>query len=146
MSPINNDNAASLVQVEAHTDTTHISHFDEMCYFNKKMHESFMEGQLPKEFEPYFKWKFVIQDIKVLTEDSAYQMRNLATDLLENYYDKHPEAFSNIEFYHYDPQSYDIEESIWCTYKGFKRDMYIVSYLEKIDEELSELIASGILS
>ena len=122
-----------------------ISVFSEINYFNKKMIQYFESGKLSNDFEPYFKWKKGITDISSISQECGWTMRDKAKELLDYYYDKHPEAFNNVELYHYDPDNYDIEESLWCQYKGFKEDKYVVSYLEAIDEELSELIASGIL-
>ena len=122
-----------------------ISVFSEINYFNKKMYQYFESGKLSNDFDPFFNWKKGKADISSISQECGWTMRDKAKELLDYYYDKHPEAFSNVELYHYDPDNYDIEESLWCQYKGFKEDMYVVSYLEAIDEELSELIASGLL-
>lgn len=145
MSTINNNKSSTSSHENLTIATECNLVFNEARHFNKKMYEFFKEDKFPEELEVYFIWKFKRHDISVIKEKKAYQMRNIVKDLLEFYYDNHPEAFANVEFYHYDPRNYDIEESIWCTYKGFKGDMYMVSFLEKIDEELTELIASGIL-
>ena len=140
MNGLNHQPTASSSPVEKLKETSHTSVFAEAHYFNAKMYSYFQSGRLPQEFAPYFEWKFVHQDIKRISRETAIQMTELAQELLEGYYDQHPEAFTNVELYHYDPANYDIEESLWCSYKGFKGDMYTVSFLEKIDGELLDCL------
>ena len=118
--------------------------FAEMKYFNEKMRHAYLEGELPKELTPYFNWKFGNTDIRSISTDTAYAMRNLTEELLDVYYDRYPEAFRNVELYRYDAEDYNMEESIWCQYKGFKEDKYVVSFLEKIDGELSEMLIGNV--
>ena len=64
-------------------------------------------------------------------------MMDAASDELDELYRKHPDAFSAI------PQCDN--NDVWCHYRLFKEDAYMVSYLEHLDAEVSELIVSGIL-
>ena len=125
--------------------STEYSPFTEIKYFNERMKQFYLEGNFPSELNRYFDWKFGKINVSSIALSAAYDMRDTCREILDTLYDKHPEAFRNVEFYHFDSSNYDIEESLWCHFKGFQEDKYMVSFLEAIESNLCELIMSGLL-
>lgn len=108
--------------------------FEKQNIFNTKMIEDYKAGMIPHSsvFEPYFKWKAGEESHKSITKDKAFEMMEEANNLLEDYYEKYPNACKNMDTY--------VNDDPWQEYKGYGEDKYLVSYLEGIEEELTNLI------
>lgn len=115
--------------------TKEINPFERQNIFHNRMIEDYKNGIIPNSsvFEPYFNWKMGKCSHNKITREMAYKMIDEASTLLDGYYKKYPKAYENMDVY--------INEDPWQQYKGFGQDKYIVSYLESIDGELSNIIS-----
>lgn len=107
--------------------------FEKQNLFRHRMLEDYKQGTIPSAsvFEPYFNWKMGKCGHSEITKGMAYMMMDEASALLEGYYEKYPRANENLHAY--------INEDPWQAYEGFGNDKYIVSYLESIHDELSNI-------
>lgn len=108
--------------------------FEKQDIFHKQMIKDYKCGKIPNSsvFEPYFKWKMGLSNHTIITKPMAYAMIDEAIRQLERYYDKYPNAYSNMDIY--------MNDDVWQQYKGFDEDKYIVSYLEGIENEIGNII------
>lgn len=111
-----------------------ISPFEKQDIFHNRMIKDYKDGIIPHSsvFEPYFRWKMEECSHSEITREMALKMMDEVSTLLDEYYEKHPNAYDNMDVY--------INEDPWQQYKGFGTDKYIVSYLEAIDNELTYII------
>ena len=84
--------------------------------------------------EPYFAWKSGNAPLPSLNE--AMDIINVAAGMLDEYYDRYPDAMTMMGENENDP---------WKDYVGYGNDKYVVSYLEAIDGEVSNWLITGIL-
>lgn len=66
-----------------------------------------------------------------ITPKQAYTIINEASNILDIYYEKHPQAFQDISIY--------INTNLRQTYEGLGNDKYIINYLDAIVSELLNL-------
>lgn len=111
-----------------------INPFEKQNIFHNRMIKDYKDGKIPHSsvFAPYFKWKMGECSHSEITREMALKMMDEASTLLEEYYEKHPKAYDNVDAY--------IDKDPWLQYKGFGKDKFIVSYLESIDVELVNFI------
>ena len=99
--------------------------------FHESMIDAYLNGQIAEPtFKPYFDWKL---GKTVKLEISKAEARNIvekASELLESYYDKYPDADNNI----------GTSSDIWYLFHGYGKDKYIVSYLQKIEDEVTRIL------
>lgn len=109
--------------------------FDKQDIFYRQMIEDFRNGKIPSSsvFRPYFEWKMGLCNHTDLTKQMAFSMISEAVMLLEEYYAKHPSAFVGMNNY--------VNDDVWQEYNGFGDDKFIVSYLEGIEGELTNIIS-----
>lgn len=114
---------------------TAINTFRRQNIFQDRMIEDYKKSVIPHApvFAPYFRWKMGEYGYDTITRETAYEMLDETSALLDGYYDKYPKAYENMDSY--------IDEAPWQQYKGFGEDKYVVSYLEGIDSELKNIIA-----
>lgn len=112
-----------------------MSPFEKQNIFHNRMIKDYKDGKIPHSsvFELYFRWKMGECSHSEITREMALKMMEEASTLLEGYYEKHPNAYDNMDAY--------INEDPWQNYKGFGKDKYIVSYLEGIEAELINIIS-----
>lgn len=109
--------------------------FELQDIFTKKMLDDHRNGMLVDGMlEPYFAWKSGSNPLPTLNE--AMDIVNVAVGMLDEFYDRYPNAVG---------EQGDNENDPWNDYVGYGKDKYIVSYLEAIDGEVSNWIISGIL-
>ena len=101
----------------------------------EQMLADYSKGLLPSCFEPYFYWKLGKCELIEITREQAIDMMETAGDLIIQYYDKYPCSFDGISVY--------TDDNPWQNYEGYGEDKYIVSYLEAIDYELTNLWTGG---
>lgn len=108
--------------------------FDKQNMFHKSMIKAYKSGIIPNAstFRPYFKWKTGKCSPKDITRETAHNMLNEASRLLNAYYQKYPNACADMDAY--------INNDPWQLYRGFGDDKYMVSYLEAIENELINIM------
>ena len=106
--------------------------FQKQDIFHKAMITAYLDGQIKEPmFKPYFDWKLG-KTVKIeVSRIEAQAIINKASEMLEPYFDKYPDVECNI---------CESDDDVWCYYQGYGDDKYIVSYLEKIESELSNLL------
>ena len=109
--------------------------FKQQDTFFARMIEDYKAGKFANSevFVPYMNWKMGY-GLHISKQD-AWVMMDEAQEQLMSYYDKYPDA--------YDGQDTSDNDGPWRSYKGFGEDRFMVSYLEGIDGELTNII--GIL-
>jgi len=109
--------------------------FEKQDKFFAQMIEDYKAGKFVNSsiFSPYMNWKMG-GGLKI-TRKQAWDMMDEAQSQLSVFYDKYPNAYDSMDTY--------INDDPWQSYKGFGEDRFIVSYLEGIDEELTNIL--GIL-
>ena len=122
------------MQNEKNMKIKEIDPFEKQNIFHNRMIKDYKDGKIPHSsvFASYFKWKMGECSHSEITREMALKMIEEASTLLDKYYDKYPNAYNDMDVY--------INEDPWQQYKGFEKDKFIVSYLESIDAELTNLI------
>lgn len=112
--------------------------FQRQDIFRESMIAAYLNGQIPEPlFKPYFDWKLGKTTKMEVSRTEAQIIMNKASEMLEPYFEKYPEADNNIT---------SSDSDVWCYYKGYGKDKYIVSYIEKIEEEVTNLLIGGFFS
>ena len=104
--------------------------FEKQDAFLSKMMADYNSGLFKNSavFKPYMDWK---QSGKLnISQAQSWAMRDEAQSQLSDLYDRYPHAYQNMDSIIDDP---------WQMYKGYGEDKYIVSYLEAIDSELTNV-------
>lgn len=110
--------------------------FQKQDIFHESMIDAYLNGQIPEPtFKPYFDWKLGKTVMLEVSRAEAHTIVEKASKLLESYYDKYPDAESNI----------GTSNDIWYLFKGYRKDKYIVSYLQKIEDEVTNLLIANVL-
>lgn len=122
------------MQFEKNMKIKEISPFEKQDIFHNRMIKDYKDGIIPHSsvFEPYFKWKMGKCSHSEITREMSLKMMDEASILLDGYYEKYPKAYDNMDV--------NINEDPWQQYKGFGDDKYIVSYLDGIETELTNII------
>lgn len=80
-------------------------------------------------FKPYMDWK---QSGKLnISQAQSWAMRDEAQSQLCDLYDRYPHAYQYMDSI--------LDDDPWQMYKGYGEDKYMVSYLEGIDNELTNI-------
>ena len=108
--------------------------FDKQDAFTERMLSDYSKDLIPQAetFRPYFDWKSG-KDIKSqFPIQVARKMQEVTSKLLDGYYEKHQDA----------PQSFDafINDDPWQNYRWLGDDAYVVSYLEAIEADLTNIM------
>ena len=110
--------------------------FQKQDIFHESMTDAYLSGQIPEPtFKPYFDWKLGKTVKLEVSKAEAHTIIEKASELLESYYDKYPDADNNI----------GTSSDIWYLFHGYGKDKYIVSYLQKIEDEVTNLLFSNLL-
>lgn len=122
------------MQNEKNMKIKEIDPFEKQNIFHNRMIKDYKDGKIPHSsvFASYFKWKMGECSHSEITREMALKMMNEVSTLLDEYYEKHPKAYENMDAY--------INEDPWQQYKGFGKDKYVVSYLEAVEGELYNII------
>ncbi|MGL4780561.1 MAG: hypothetical protein ACRCXN_07010 [Bacteroidales bacterium] len=99
---------------------------------NARMYSDFTSGAFNTCFNEYLNWKFNHSDQLDL---SLTQIHSLLLDIavhLNAYELKYPNANMPTDIY--------INNDPWQLYAGYAKDKYMVSYLEKIEDELIRML------
>ena len=113
--------------------------FKKQDLFLTQMRKDYTAGNIPHSdiFKPYFEWKNGGTLItSAITKDEAIAIMWHTRELLEHFYDMHPDAYKDIPAHNSDDP--------WQEYTGYGKDKYNVSYLEAIDSEMTSLLAGGL--
>ncbi len=111
--------------------------FDKQDSRLAKSLELFSSGSLNQIYAPYFNWKSGSFDISSLSETEGRNIMHTASDELEAFNDKHPQAYTHLDSY--------IDNNPWQNFKGFNEDKFIVCALQGVEDEMSMLVAGGML-
>ena len=109
--------------------------YDKVLLIRERMIEDYTKGNLPVCFKPYFDWKLGKRELDEITRNEAALMMDCCSDLIDQYYDKYPNSFTKVDI--------NMDDNPWQNYEGFAEDKYIVSYLEAIDYEITNLWVGG---
>lgn len=107
--------------------------FDKQDAFLERLLSDYTKGFIPEAetFRPYFDWKSGKDTIPRFSIVEAQQMQEVASNLLEALYIKHQSDQKPIETY--------INDDPWQNYRWLGDDAYVVSYLEAIEAELTNM-------
>lgn len=107
--------------------------FRKQDIFVKQMVEDYQHNKIPNQekLALYFRWKAGECSYADISHQAACEMRETASDMLDEYYNKYPDAYSSMSSDNEDP---------WCGHAGFGEDKYIVSYLESVVDELGNIL------
>ena len=112
--------------------------FEKQDFFMSQMLNAYKSGVIHNPvYETYFNWKSGKIHFEDLTKEEVIKMRDAAEEELNPYYDKYEGASL--------PFGSENVDDIWHSYRIYKEDAYIVSYLEAIDAELTNLLYSQVL-
>lgn len=110
--------------------------FQKQDIFHESMIDAYLNGQIPEPiFKPYFDWKLGKAVKLEVSKAEAHTIVEKSSELLESYYDKYPDAENNI----------GISNDIWYLFQGYEKDKYIVSYLQKIEDEVTNLLIAKMI-
>lgn len=114
--------------------------FDKQDRFLARMKQDYAQGLMPlsAELKPYFDWKCNGGALPAFTARQFHELKNKLTDVLDAYYQEHPDAYAH--------KPTAIDDDPWQSYRGYGKDCYTVSYLEAIDEELGRLKLMGAIT
>ena len=105
--------------------------FDKQDAFLAKMLEDYNNGSFKNSyvFKPYMDWK---QGKGMnINQAQSWEMRDEAQSQLDDYYNCYPHAYEKMDSI--------INNDPWQMYKGYGKDKYMVSYLEAIDSEITNI-------
>jgi hypothetical protein len=109
--------------------------FQKQDIFHEAMIAAYLNGQIQEPmFKPYFDWKLGKTTKMEVSKEDAQAIINKASEMLEPYFEKYPDAESD---------NNESNNDIWCYYQGYGEDKYIVSYLQKIEEEVTNFLIGG---
>lgn len=109
--------------------------YDKVLSICERMLEDYQKGIIPTCFKPYFDWKLGRCELSNISKEQAMNMMELVSNQIDEFYEKHPHPFEGLSAY--------VDDNPWQNYEGFGEDKYIVSYLEAIDYELTNLWTGG---
>lgn len=95
-----------------------------------KMKEDCSNGLLEEEFNPYVDW--LLDRASWIEKERMYEMRDFASERMEELCVEYPNAFSNLPT--------QIDDNPWQMYEGFGKDKYLYSYYEQIESSLTDMI------
>lgn len=112
--------------------------FDKQDLFMAQMCKDYALGKIPHKdiFKPYFDWKSGGPLIYTsVNKSEAYDIIQKARDVLYDFYEMYPDSYKDIPLSNNDDP--------WLEYTGFGKDKYIVSYLEALENEMTNLLVGG---
>lgn len=108
--------------------------FQRQDIFHISMIDAYLNGQIPEPiFKPYFDWKLGKTVKLEVSKVEAHTIVEKASELLESYFDQYPDAEREI----------GTSNDIWYMFQGYGKDKYIVSYLERIEAEVNNLLMAN---
>ena len=108
---------------------------DKVVIIRERMLEDYHNGFLQDFLKPYFEWKTGVRELESISRKEANDMMERVSNLIDELYDKHPHPFEGISSF--------TDDNPWQNYEGFGEDKYMMSYLEAIDYELTNLWNGG---
>lgn len=99
---------------------------------NARMYSDFKSGVFSPCFNDYLCWKFNHSEQLDLTLPKIHALLFEISAKLRTYELQYPKAYMPTDIY--------LNDDPWQLYTGYDKDKYMVSYLEKIEDELIRIL------